>query len=311
MSRPLIRTASVLAVLAVIASAEALLIPAEYLGLGFTQSGLPGGMTPDQLARLNARSSKLREADKLIADGRLEEAIAVLRSAVEDEVAVDRSDVLARYRLAKALLLSGESAEGLLEFKRCFRWDAKKQDLRFDLSDVGAIGAEYAIALARAGRLDDTVHVYYWALRKFSGIGDMRREPIPFAIVFDPDSHCIQWEKSQENLILAATMLKQAQRLCNSENPELKWVRETKPDWFFAIVYQAHCSGKTVREGMLQQAEALPLSARERIWLLDYRSGINPQEETKRLVRESEAVTQSLVWLRQNHSTLASGPIAN
>jgi tetratricopeptide (TPR) repeat protein len=106
-----------------------------------------GGDAPISLSDQQRRvEENLAEADRLLADGKVTDAIARLRYAVK----LDPSNARAHRMLADALERTGNVNEAIDEYRAAVESDSRDEDTRL----------RYADALRRVGRVDEAREIY-------------------------------------------------------------------------------------------------------------------------------------------------------
>ncbi|RYG38579.1 tetratricopeptide repeat protein [bacterium] len=271
-----------------------------------TGGGVP--FTPAQIARMK-RVSDLRDAaDRLLAQNRPVDAIETYRKALAEDIEATAAGSIF-YGMARAFTSSGQLAEAATAYKRVVRWNPKLNDLVVNGPTPVVALMDYAILLAKLGKRDDAVAVYYAGLRTLNTDGMKESEPTPLIVVFDTDPKADVWQYSVQKLEAAATMAKAVA----TRNLELAaQVRKANPGWNYPILYLGLLEGSDQKiQAEHAKAEALAKNPAEaayvkerRQWLSDgMKTNLQSRNEARRnLVVLSEAKLR----LRAEHAKVAS-----
>jgi tetratricopeptide (TPR) repeat protein len=219
----------------------------------------------NRIARYEERENLIRRAHKLEAEGKVSEAILVLRkAAVLDRIVGPGGDYgSATQMLARLLPIVGRPDEALALYRSMFYWDAALQDIRCSVGLVSVPAMDYAILLAARGRAQEAKEMYYAGLRHMNyRVAD---HMAPFYIAFDPLPHFTQWQYSPQRLEAAAKSIRARSVTCAGKAALLKRVRQLAPDWFLPLLLEAESLPPgDKRTTVMQAAKRLARSQLER-----------------------------------------------
>ncbi len=255
-----------------------------------------GNPPPPELLEMRKRAGETRDRGRaLVEQGKLDEAILAFRESIAIERETERRfggfSSIGNYELAKALTMDSRPQEALAAYKDAFRWDPKKKELDTSGPVVRRLGVDYAILLAKSGKVEEAKAVYYWTLRALRGV-DGRSEPFPFLVVFDPDPTMTVWEYTTESFVAACTMLK-APDMGDQDRTLTEKVREAEPDWIVPVMYLV-ASSDVRRAEYLSLAEGLAANDEERSWVRQYRELFAEGGEGWEVTRRFKGVANEL-----------------
>lgn len=260
---------------------------------------------PPELLAKNAKAhAALKRGEKFQRQNQLQEAIAAFREVVAIEKTIPGFVSIGNYALAKALTTAGRTNEALDAYKQAFMWDPVRKDLMTNGPPAALINMDYAILLAKSGKLAEAKAIYYRGLRLLDQHSTSDFEPIPFLVVFDADPTMVVWDLAPEKLIAAAKMVK-APHMNDQDVATTEEVRRMEPGWAVPVVYLATRSPNARRPGLYKLAEAQAESDEQRAWIQAFQSG-KLSEEIGRTRRQASAVLrQAKLDIALNYADLA------
>lgn len=278
------------------------------LALSYSAPALAQGQPmPQERVELMQRMGRLaREGERLIARGQVDDGLAKLIEAKRLEETIPGmpwGSVAAT--LGKALDDLGQPIEALAAFKDSLRYDARTGDLD-TFGPYGIHTMDYAILLARQGRLQDAKAVYYYVLRHLSERGEAEFEPIPFLVVFDPDPTMTVRELTPEKLIAAATMVRAMWETAPKKTAER--AHELEPTWLFPVMFLAKLTSDR-RDERLALARNLARTDEEREWVRTFDLRATRNEIGRRRRVASPVLQRAKRDLATTHTRIASGRI--
>ena len=286
-----------------------LLVIGSILSLSCAAAALQDGKyikptPPDLLAKANKQSEAMEAGRGFAAQSRYEEAIKCFREAIKIEGTMGDRISTGSYGLAQALTSLGRLDDALLAYKQAIWWDPIRKDLDTNGVNVVLFSMDYAILLAKCGKVAESKAIYYYGVRRFNWPGSIYMEPVPFTIVFESDSKMTTWQFSVQKLEAAATMAK-APYMQYEKSLTLARVRKLEPTWYLPVVLQASLLGSTARLPFLAEAERLATSEAEKAQIRAFRMGEMKGDEGLLLRKVSPVLIQAKLEMAKYHGKVA------
>lgn len=238
-----------------------------------------------------------------LAEKRNKEAITAFREAARLEEKLVTYSSRAHYAAAKALASLNHDSEALQLYKKAIRWNPKEQDLECRGPERFRLSMDYAMLLAKNGRMQDAKTIYYWGLR-FLGENGNYTEPIPFVFVFDPDDTCVFIPYTVEKFTSVALLLQAVEDL---DLKLMETIAKHEPDWLYPLVYiwnRQELDGEKDQK-LLDKAMKLATTDRERKWLDACKNNTLPQNLGKEIRSQSEVLKKAKADLVKNYKRVA------
>jgi tetratricopeptide (TPR) repeat protein len=224
---------------------------------------------PPELLEKSKRAGEAEHRGRaFLEQKKYDEAIAAFREAIAIEATIPGFESSGNYELAKALVLAGRPEEALAAYKNAIEYREDWHELHINGPPFPYVQLDYAILLAKSGKVEEAKMIYYSVLRNYRG--NRNSEPFPLLVVFDYDPTMVVWEYSPERFIAAAMMA----RATLSQNEAVSMAERVaimEPNWVVPVVYLAS-RGK--RSENLRIAQALAANDEEKAWVRMYTDAI-------------------------------------
>lgn len=167
------------------------------------------------------------------------------------------------HRIAEIYVRLGRPDDAIRSYRRTFWWDEDRQDLRTQgTAHFNIEGLDYALLLAKSGKIVESKAMYYWVLR---GMVGNNATPFPMLVVFEPDVEMAVWEDTSEKLITAIMMLRAGHSL--EKEIRMQEVLTCEPGSIAAFV---HAKVAYSDLSWLSVAHGLARTSDEREWIARY-----------------------------------------
>lgn len=261
--------------------------------------------TPEIMGKVEKARSLTDRGELFQELGMYDEAIALLKDAIQIEKTLRGHGGSSYHELAKALAEAGCTEEALAVYKQTVFWDPIRKELNDKSTSYIRIKLDYAILLAKFGKVDEAKMVYYSVLRTYNKSGQKTYEPYPFLIVFDPDPTMTVWEYTTGKFVAAALMLRSMNMSSSARAVALAGeVGQMEPTWIVPVMVQAIRAERRERAPYIGQAMSLARNEEEREWIRRLHDGL-PHMIGRNLRMASAVLNAAKLDLELNHHKIA------